>query len=136
MNFLSESEMVERLTPKRYDQVPNGCWVACIAGLTTIPHEQLAAFVPGLQVAEGYKDSSYHNAVNKLMRQSGFRLAYIGPDIPWGFAIGSGTSPRGFHHAVIVLNGAVWHDPHPSRAGIEAIAEYEVIIPIKRVQNV
>lgn len=115
--------------PRRFDQVPDGCWAACIAGLTDIPHEQLAAFVPQ-NVEYKLKQSEYHNAVNALMRSSGWRLSYIGPDVPRGFAIGSGTSPRGHHHAVIVLDGKLWHDPHPSRAGIECIEEFEVVIPL------
>jgi hypothetical protein len=119
-----------RQGPIRYDQVPDGCWVACIAGLTDIPHDQLAALVPVGPFDDNYKRPEYHNAVNALMRESGWRLAYIGPDVPRGFAIGSGTSPRGHHHAVIVLDGKLWHDPHPSRAGIECIEEYEVIIPL------
>jgi hypothetical protein len=116
-------------TPRRFDQVPDGCWVACIAGLTDIPHEALAALVP-VGVTDGFKSPEYHNGVNRLMRSSGWRLTYIGPDVPRGFAIGSGTSPRGHHHAVIVLDGKLWHDPHPSRAGIPEFESYEVVIPL------
>lgn len=115
--------------PRRFDQVPDGCWVACIAGLTDIPHEALAALVPK-DIEYGYKNSDYHNAVNALMRSSGWRLAYIGPDVPRGFAIGSGPAPRGHHHSVIVRDGVLWHDPHPSRAGLAVIEDYEVVIAL------
>lgn len=115
--------------PRRYQQVPNGCWAACIAGLTDIPHDELAALVPQT-VVDGYKDSNYHNAVNRLMRSRGWRLAYIGPDVPRGFAIGSGTSPRGAYHAMIVKDGALWHDPHPDGGGVAEFDAFEVVIPL------
>jgi hypothetical protein len=115
--------------PRRFDQVPNGCWVACIAGLTDISHADLAALVPK-HVDYTAKQHDYHNAVNAVMRASGWRLAYIGPDVPRGYSIGSGTSPRGHRHAVIMRDGVLWHDPHPSRAGIAVVEEYEVVIPL------
>lgn len=37
------------------------------------------------------------------------------------FYIASGLSPRGVRHSVIYSLGAMVHDPHPSRAGIESV---------------
>lgn len=37
------------------------------------------------------------------------------------FYIASGYSPRGVRHSVIYSRGALVHDPHPSRAGIQAV---------------
>lgn len=125
---------IKRSEPLRLTQVPNGCWVACIAGLTRIPHDQLAALIPDV-VDYDAKQSDYHNAVNSLMRRSGWRLAYIGPDSPRHFGVGTGTGPRGLLHSVIVFDGEVWHDPHPSRAGIEKLESFEVCIPISPVPN-
>lgn len=34
-----------------------------------------------------------------------------------------GMSPRGVCHQVIYVNGELWHDPHPSRAGLVDIRE-------------
>lgn len=121
----------EMYAPIRYDQVPNGCWVACIAGLTSLSHNDLSAFVPR-DVERAEKNPDYHNSVNRYLREHGWRLAYIGPDVPKGFAIGSGHGPRGHHHAVIVRGGEVWHDPHPSRDGIAQIDHFEVLIQLVR----
>ena len=35
----------------------------------------------------------------------------------------AGPSPRGVHHQVLYRDGALWHDPHPSRAGLTSITE-------------
>jgi hypothetical protein len=122
--------------PTRYTQVPDGCWVACIAGLTDIPHEEFTALVPYHEGRfDGSMGTEYRNAVNALLRSRGWRLESVGPDVPRGFAIGSGTSPRGLFHAVIVRDGALWHDPHPSREGLVALESCEVVIPIHPVAD-
>jgi hypothetical protein len=119
-------------TPTRYDQVPDGCWIACIAGLTGLPHDDLAALIPRLDDGrcDGSRGTEYHNAVNAYLRASGWRIERVGPDVPQGYAIGSGTSPRAGYHAVIVKDGVTWHDPHPSRAGIAKLDSFEVLIPL------
>lgn len=126
------------MTPGRVTQVPSGCWVACLAGLTDIPHDDLVAFVPNVSVDDALKGDSefrmawteYHNSVVRFMHQRGWTYASLGSRIPKGFAIGVGKSPRGVDHAVITLDGKLWWDPHPSRDGIESITQFEVVVPI------
>ena len=36
----------------------------------------------------------------------------------WGYHVISGDGPRGHRHSVVGLKGAVFWDPHPSRAGL------------------
>jgi hypothetical protein len=112
--------------------VPDGCWIACIAGLTGLPHDDLAALIPRLDDGrcDGSRGTEYHTAVNAYLRASGWRIERVGPDVPQGYAIGSGTSPRAGYHAVIVKDGVTWHDPHPSRAGIAKLDSFEVLIPL------
>lgn len=112
----------------RIDQAPNGCWVACIAGLTGLDHEELTRLIPAVVIDE--KSADYHNAVNAYMRRRGWRIAYVGPDVPEGYAIATGLAARGHQHAVIVKDGKLWHDPHESRAGLISTEGYEVVIPI------
>ncbi len=121
-----------REKPAKYDQAPNGCWAACLAGLTGIAHQELAALVPSEQVSDGSRqkfDVNYHNAMIAKLKEFGWTVAYMGSRVPRGFAIGCGPSPRGVEHAVIVHDGTLWHDPHPSRAGCE-IREYEIVVPL------
>jgi hypothetical protein len=133
LTAIVERDAETRGEPARYDQVPDGCWVACIAGITGLPHDELAALVPK-DIEAAYKSPDYHNAVNRYLRAHGWRLAYIGPDVPAGFSVMSGKSPRGLHHATIALDGALWHDPNPSRAGLlppdEDGYHFEVLIPL------
>lgn len=126
------------LEPAKITQVPSGCWVACVAGLTGLPHDHLAAFVPRdladrMKAEEevGQEWTAYHNAVNKYTRSNGWRYSTFGPDIPYGFAIGIGKSPRNLDHAVIVRDGELWWDPHPSREGLVTLTEFEVWTPIR-----
>jgi len=116
--------------PVKYDQTPSGCWAACVAGLTGLPHDQLAAFVPRTDDGcfDGSMGTEYHNAVNTYLRFHGWRLERLGADVPSGFAIGSGLSSRGVAHAVIVLDGRLWHDPHESREGIAEFTQFERVV--------
>lgn len=118
--------------PTRYDQTPSGCWAACIAGLTGLPHDELAAFVPRNDDGslDGSMGTEYHNAVNAYLRSRGWRLLHVGANAPRGFAIGSGDSPRDVSHAVIVRDGELWHDPHPSRAGVRSFEMFELLVPL------
>jgi len=44
-------------------------------------------------------------------------------DVFPGFTLVGGDGPRGFKHEVIFLNGKLFHDPHPSRAGLETVED-------------
>ena len=142
--------------PLRIDQKPSGCWVACIAGLTHLPHDELYAFCPPnlrelmnartAAIAEKPDDwwndervrtcddawCAYQNGVNLYLRSNGWRLAYLGEDVPAGFAMAYGAAARGFDHAVIVLAGKLWHDPHASREGLldTKPITYETVVPL------
>lgn len=54
---------------------------------------------------------------------------------PEGFAIATGPSNRGIHHAVIVNNGAFAHDPHPSNDFLVAIKKYWAVTPKAEQQD-
>lgn len=117
-----------REEPRKLTQYPNGCWVACIAGLTGLDHGDLALLVPLERTRDTYRE--YNNAVVRYMRERGWRVACLGEDIPKGYAIASGMSPRGVKHAVIVKDGELWHDPHPDGGGITGVYEYEICAPL------
>jgi len=40
----------------------------------------------------------------------------------------SGPSPRGVPHQVLYRNGELWHDPHPSRAGLLSVNENDLFV--------
>ena len=51
------------------------------------------------------------------------------------FHIAVGKSPRGMSHAVVYFNGALVHDPHPSRAGILRVEEINLFVPVDPSQK-
>lgn len=42
----------------------------------------------------------------------------------------AGMSPRGVMHQVIYRDGRLWHDPHPSRAGVLDVEEMLAVRPL------
>lgn len=46
------------------------------------------------------------------------------------FHIMCGMTERGLMHAVVGRNGKVYHDPHPSRAGLLSATHMEFLIPL------
>ena len=42
----------------------------------------------------------------------------------------AGPSARGVQHQVLYRDGELWHDPHPSRAGVTSITERFVLRPV------
>jgi hypothetical protein len=110
------------------DQKPDGCWFACIASLTGIPLDDFPD--PPTKDTE----SDVRNVVTKVLHAHGWQLhrLYTIPDaVPRGWAIAGGTSPRNLAHAVVMYDGELVWDPHPSRAGLAAIEEYEVLVPVR-----
>ncbi|HEY9354488.1 MAG TPA: hypothetical protein VIP28_14595, partial [Nocardioides sp.] len=41
-----------------------------------------------------------------------------------------GPSPRGVMHQVLYRDGRLWHDPHPSRAGVLEVREVLAVRPL------
>lgn len=122
--------------PQRIDQLPGGCWPAVLASLTGIPHERLGRHIPAGDPATWSRDdgtwTTYHNAIVEELHAHGWTYEQLGSRIPRGFAIGIGKSPRGVDHSVIVCDGKLWFDPHPSREGCE-IRCFEIVVPIAGV---
>lgn len=121
-------------SPVRVDQRPGGCWAACVATITGIPLDELDQNIPAGASEQWFLDhaTELHNDMVHKLRARGFRLECIYRDIPRGFAIASGPGPRlnRVQHAVVALDGELWHDPHPSRAGLVAVESYEILVPI------
>ena len=128
----------EQSEPVMVDQeTPDDCWTACLASLTGLPLE-------GFPNAPDVKDPNYEEAalneivytqeVKRHLTDHGWMWRpWSGVrSIPGGYAIATGPSPRrpGFDHCVVVKDGEIVHDPHPSRASIAKIIEYEIVIPL------
>jgi hypothetical protein len=53
---------------------------------------------------------------------------------PDGMALACGATGRGISHCVVYQDGKLWHDPHPSRAGLIA-PNYWVIFTLMEDSN-
>ncbi|MBA4019155.1 MAG: hypothetical protein C0483_18470 [Pirellula sp.] len=140
--------------PKQTFLVEDGkigdCWRCCIAAVLGLPAEMVPHFL--------MKDDGTHNhecdADTQLwLCERGYRITYansfggarealwfprwssspIDPPVP---LIGVGPTQRskglGKHHAVVMIDGKIVYDPHPSEAGLTAIIEqYLIFKPVE-----
>lgn len=110
---------------------PEGnCLMACVASITGIPLEALDDLYTAEARAEG---SHWWDVFTSALNRHGWHAVYLLAEdgvIPRGYAVGSGVSPRGLRHAVVVQDGAIVHDPHPSRAGVEQVEAFYALFPI------
>ena len=114
-------------------QKPDGCYAACISVVTGIALDEIPHPTPEQMTREDF--STYRNGLVLWLRERGWFLCYV-PFPPVGIALVGGESPRGLGHECVALNGEVIFDPHPSRAGLVSVTDYEVLIQIvKRTQR-
>lgn len=114
----------------RVDQRDDGCWPACIATITGLSLDVLPHPTTEELTREAWSD--YHNRLLMTLHGLGWTLLDLGQRIPLGLAIASGIGPRDLGHSVIVKDGELWHDPHPSRQGLETCHGYEIVVPVCR----
>ena len=111
--------------PKR----PGNCVSACVASyldipLTAVPHfiETWPATTDG---TEGSSD--WWHALVGFMAGHGYWPHDLTPrgesPEPGEIVFAAGMSERGVMHQVLYRDGELWHDPHPSRAGVLEVTE-------------
>ena len=99
------------------------CLRACVATVMGLAIEDVPHFVQYRQHPAGTEPLLWWWALVGFASAHGWRVGYVerqSPDEvgPEGVALASGISPRGHLHVVVVEDGALVHDPHPSRGGI------------------
>lgn len=103
----------------RGDGEHGNCVPACIASILDLP----LAEVPHFAAVHG---PYFMQHMREWFENQGMGVCYIDADgrdpIPYPhgvFSIATGKSPRGeFLHSVVWRGRKIYHDPHPSRAGI------------------
>lgn len=92
-----------------YGRIGN-CLQACVASITEQPLDQVPHFAESdtweLDMLEWLTLHGYQVTIRPYIRHSPAGIAW-------------GLSPRGVTHAVVVEDGEVAFDPHPSRAGLD-----------------
>lgn len=106
----------------RFGAVDGDCFAACVATLLGLPLAEIPNFCAPEQLdADGRWWPNFRAWCAARGLEAVCLLAADQPPgaVPDFDAIGSGPSPRGaFLHATVWRNGRLWHDPHPSRAGL------------------
>jgi hypothetical protein len=121
----------------RFGSAEGNCFSACVASILEIPLEDVPQFMVGDWWANFTAWCEPRGIIPKYWPARGWCdldpvRVFLG--VPTGYAIMSGESPRhpGVLHAVVALDGAIAHDPHPSRAGIRGDLEHHDFVTLER----
>lgn len=110
------------------------CQSAVMATLLGMDIEDVPYFFEGTdQDNKSYAENAiiFNDNFNTFLARYGLRSVALGQEVPhteWVEEISremkgvkllvGGRSPRGHMHAVIYMDGKLWHDPHPSGLGV------------------
>lgn len=111
------------------------CLSACVASWLERPLDQVPHFVElGVQ-AHGEEDTVYWWAmfIGYMAGHGYWPVQLETPEAaePGEIVFVMGMSPRGVCHQVLYRDGELWHDPHPSRAGIVDVREVLAFRPVR-----
>jgi hypothetical protein len=108
------------------------CLAACLASVFECRIEECPDFDA---LYKAGKD--WWGAMREFCLPSGYSVIHVGvgwmPRPPAGYHLMGGKSPRPdvtHGHLVVVRNGVIVHDPHPSRAGIIKVDDYYLMVPM------
>jgi hypothetical protein len=122
------------ITPVDQDRFGRGegnCFAASMATITGIDLQQLTEELgmgsggtwEGDVWVPNYAEEHWLDRAHRVMREHGWTLFHTSTQ-PSGFSIASGPTVRGLLHATVALDGAIVHDPHPSRDGLLEIIDW------------
>lgn len=94
---------------------PGDCFRACVASLLDVSVADVPNFVASERWWDALVDFLEPRRVFPIILRPTEGNLYIPDGVHY---IASGQSPRGFRHAVVFRDGAMVHDPHPSKAGL------------------
>lgn len=136
------------VTQTRFGYPEGNCFMACMASLMECELEDLPDLFEECCEWDGDEarwkedDHRWWNIAYQAALSRGFYLAYLpsGVGAPRGYSIAGGDSPRSdvvnedgenVGHAVVVCDGVLAHDPHPSGKGIDGDPEeFFVLVPL------
>jgi hypothetical protein len=108
--------------------MPDGnCFAACVATIFDLPLEAVPHF---MHLGEGWFEPFRRWSVDVL----GHDVLIITPGSEKYFAaplIVSGPAARGVDHSTVWERGNMFHDPHPSRAGLISVNDLVAFVPLR-----
>lgn len=122
--------------PKR----KGNCVAACVATVLGVPLAEVPHFI---EFGIAYGDSEDVQEVSHGNNWWAMMLGFLAGRGLWVVELDkvtdaergepvlvAGMSPRGVVHQVVYRDGALWHDPHPSRDGVLDVREVLAVRPL------
>lgn len=119
---------------------PGNCVAACVATLLDLPLDRVPHFI---EFGIAYGDSQEVESVSAGNNWWAMMLGFLAGHGLWVVELDkvtdaevdepvlvAGMSPRGVVHQVIYRSGRLWHDPHPSRAGLLDVRKVLAVRPL------
>ncbi len=110
---------------------PGNCLAAAVASFLGRPLNEVPHFVEWDSRDVGL---NWWSMLVGYMAGHGYwpeELASLEDAKPGEVVFVAGPSPRGVFHQVLYRDGALFHDPHPSRAGVTEVKEILVWRPVR-----
>jgi hypothetical protein len=107
------------------ETVYGNCTEAALASLFEVGIGDVPAFS---EMIEG--NGLWYFALEEWAAARGWEVIRIDREFcPEGYYLASGPGPRGPSHMVVMKDGALAHDPHPSRAGLLKVESVYMFVP-------
>lgn len=101
------------------------CVQAAVATLLDLPLDHVPDLIGGATTG-----ADQDRRLRRWLRGRGLEMVRLGGHwILDAFYLASGPSARGVHHMVVMRDGLVAHDPHPSRTGLERVEQCYLVVP-------
>lgn len=101
--------------PRRCDQTRDAdCWRACIASVLGLSTDEVPDFVGN---AEHIPGNPWLQDTTAWLRARGLGLMRIKDGVAYCYGDAMMIASDGAH-AVVMVDGEVWHDPDPAKAGL------------------
>lgn len=104
---------------------PGNCLQAAVASLLDMKIDEVPHF------AECDAGEDWLERLVAFGAEHSYRVLYRPEPVPFGLAFGQ--SPRNASHAVVVIDGKIVWDPHPSRDGLVSVSNYVEWAPLDEV---
>ena len=116
------------------DDVVGNCTESCIASILDLPIEEVPDFHkdltrPGEETSSDEIREFWRRIEDFLQSKNRIMMTIPLNWVPPVYYLASGNTVRDTHHMVIMRDSRIFHDPHPSRAGLSNITHKWLIIP-------
>lgn len=111
----------------KFGATEGNCLMACVASLFNARLDELP------ELSSTHDDGSWYDVLRTSTLRWNYTVAHVPNDtpvLPQGTHLAMGMSDRGLPHVVVMRDGVLLHDPHPSRAGLLTITAWLIFVPL------